>query len=277
MIKWCNPDALHVNLVEDTKDIVAMENFEQIIEGPTRFWVGQTPSLIDHCWVNRAEKILEIKNVCRSAGDHNFISIRYRIKGVDGKMNDILKKKRTNLDPEEYRSRISLIDWSPMYEMTNIDLVNSYFGEKILEVLDSMAPIIKLQPRNKKNVWLKKETREKIILRDIARENASKSLKEEDWKLYKKLRNKCNFLVKKDRIIHFSDLNNLHIKNKDSSSLFKLANKCMNIKNSGTLTSFLAGGKVILSPKDMANIQMHFFNDKIEKLIKNLPKITLTP
>ena len=76
------------------------------------------------------------------------------------KNNEIVKRQRNGLDPTEYRRRIALIDWEPLYAMTDINLANSYFEEKVLFVLNSMAPIIKFQQRKKINNWLKKETRE---------------------------------------------------------------------------------------------------------------------
>ena len=61
MNRWDNPDTRHTKLVEDTKETVEAEDFEQVIVGSTRFFEGQAESLIDHCWVNRPEKVLETK------------------------------------------------------------------------------------------------------------------------------------------------------------------------------------------------------------------------
>ena len=150
-MKWENPDSAHQQMVEDTRVLVENENFDQIVEGPTRFWEGQCQSLIDHCWVNIPDKVLECKNISRAAGDHNLVKVKYRLKGNDGRSNLVIKRMRRQFDPEDYRRRIAQIDWEPMYLMTDVDLANFYFEEKLLSVLNEMAPIVKFQPRKKVN------------------------------------------------------------------------------------------------------------------------------
>ena len=140
-----------------------------------------------------------------------------------------------------------------------------------------MAPIIKFQARQKMNNWLSKATREKMVLRDLALETASKYHQIDDWRLYRRLKNKCNKLVKIDRSNHFKSLNEVHMKNNDSASLFKLSKNRMNIKTGGQPTAFLIGGKMITAPRDVANVQIDFFQKKIEDLIKNLPNEGIDP
>ena len=277
MIRWQNPDANHTIMVEDSKEILEEENFSQIIEGATRFWQGQVESLLDQCWVNRPEKVLEANNICRAAADHNLIQVRYRLKGGDKKNSEIVKRQRSGLDPVEYGKEIGLINWDPLYAMTDIYLANSYFEEQILAVLNKMAPIIKYQPRQGAKNWLKKETRQKIHLRNLARENAAKSLNRDDWNLYRRLRNKCTQMVKNDRKSHFSNLNNKYIQNGDSSSLFALAKNRMNMLKSGPPTGFLKNGKMVSKPKEIANMQIEFFEKKVEKFIESLPNENIDP
>ena len=150
-----------------------------------------------------------------------------------------------------------------MYKLDKVELANSYFEEKLLEVLDKLAPIVKYQPRRKINNWLSKTTREKMTLRDLALETASKHHQTEDWKLYRRLKNKCNKLIKLDRSNHFKSLNEVHMKNNDSASLFKLSKNRMNIKTGGQPTAFLVEGKLVTAPKEVANLQIDFFQKKI--------------
>ncbi len=270
-LRWDSPDTKHAIMVEDTKAAVKHENFEQIIEGPTRFWEGQTVSLLDQIWVNRPEKVTEWNNLNKSDGDHNLIQVKYRIKGTDGRNNEIMKRLRRKFDPTEYRRRVSMIDWDVMYNMTDIDVANSYFEDNILKILNEMAPITKFQPRIKVNNWLMKEAREKMRLRDLARETAAKHQQRDDWKLYRKLRNKCTRMIKNDRTSHFSKINILHIENRDSANLFKVAKNRMNITNCNKPTSFLKDGKLITAPKKLADLQVEFVDEKKKKKKKNLP------
>ena len=45
----------------------------------------------------------------------------------------------------------------------------------------------------------------------------------------------------------------------------------MGWKSNGPPTAFLQNGKIIRFPKEIANIQMKFFHDKIEDLKMKLP------
>ena len=102
-------------------------------------------------------------------------------------------------------------------------------------------------------------------------------MKEDNWSLFKRLRNKCSLQVKKDRSSYFSSLNKICTEKGDSASLFKLAKKLMNLKNSGTPTCFSKNGKMVTAPREIANIQLNFYIEKIEKLIQNLPNDHVDP
>ena len=116
-----------------------------------------------------------------------------------------------------------------------------------------------------------------MLLRDLARETATKYLQMDDWALLKKLKSKCNRMVKNDRASHYKSLNDLYIENNDSASLFKLAKQRMNIKNGGNPTVFLKNGKMVTAPSDIANMQMDYYCEKVKKLMENLPMDGIDP
>ena len=92
--------------------------------------------------------------------------------------------------------------WNPVYTSENINLAYDYFETELLKILDKLAPMCKLQPRRNVTNWVSVGTRESMVLRDLARENAKKYGRNDDWSLYKRRINKCNTLVRKDRVLH---------------------------------------------------------------------------
>ena len=92
-LKWTNPDQGVKKMVEDTKNSEMYDVFSQIIVGPTRFWVGKTPSLIYQVWTNVPEQIIEWTNHTRSVADHNIITITVRTKGSSKTNKEILRRK----------------------------------------------------------------------------------------------------------------------------------------------------------------------------------------
>ena len=79
------------------------------------------------------------------------------------------------------------------------NLAYNMFENKIVEILDRMAPFKVTQVRKNYNVWLTDETKELMAVRDIARDKASQTKLAEDWNEYKMLRNNCNTRQKKDK------------------------------------------------------------------------------
>ena len=50
--EWDNPGHDHSTMVDMTKNKIEIEGFTQSVIGYTRFWPGQTSSLVDQCWSN---------------------------------------------------------------------------------------------------------------------------------------------------------------------------------------------------------------------------------
>ena len=50
--RWEMPEAGHVKMVNKVKSEIETQGLCQVIKGMTRFWPGQPPSQVDHCWTN---------------------------------------------------------------------------------------------------------------------------------------------------------------------------------------------------------------------------------
>ena len=74
------------------------------------------------------------------------------------------------------------VDWSDIYKQDSVDL--AYYNileEKILEILNSMAPMRKTQVRKKRSDWISPYTKDLMKQRDAARTLAVESKLSEDW------------------------------------------------------------------------------------------------
>ena len=182
-MRWNSPDNGTGQMIEETKDEIETENFVQLVQGPTHFWPGREDSLIDQAWTNKQGSIISCKNLERATADHNLILTTIRLKGNSGQEQEIIKRNRKNFIAEDYQKEISKIDWEPLYRIKNLDIAYDHFENSILNILDKMAPMCKAQPRKNVTNWVSQETRDKMLLRNIARENARKSKREDDWSL----------------------------------------------------------------------------------------------
>ena len=90
---------------------------------------------------------------------------------------------------------------------TSLNDKYNFLETELLNILNVMAPLKKIQPRKNVSNWITEETRRSMRIRDIAREIASNTQRPDDWLSYKILRNRCNTLVRTDRTKHFKNLN----------------------------------------------------------------------
>ena len=271
MSRWHNPEQAHIDMTEETKNVIETENFTQLIDTPTRFWANQIESTIDHIWVNRPQMVLDVQNIRRPVADHNLIVINYRTKGTLTNPLEIIKRSLTNFDPKMYLEEIKKINWEPMYHFREIDPAITFFQENVLQIYNKMAPMKKIQPRKRNSNWVTFLTREKMLLRDQKHFLATSTQKNEDWLDYRILRNLCTKMVKSDRKLHFQKMNKIFEEENDSKGLYNHAKNRMGVVKNGKPTFFTVEGKIITSPKMLANIQIEYFHKKIEKLTSALP------
>ena len=271
IIKWASPDSAHENMVESVKTEITTRNFHQMIQEPTRFWVGTRPSLLDQCWGNNILKMSNIKNLTRGTADHNVIGLNYRLKGNIINNMEVKGRDRRHFSEEEFKRQIVLQDWTEIFEEENVDVATFKFENKLLKVLDSLAPMKKFQPRAGRIDWISDNTKRIMKDRDEMRDKAARSSQLEDWEDYKVLRNLCNKSVKKDRSDNSKKLfENLH-ERKDSKGLYTLVKRKMGWKPAGAPEIFVIDGEKISNPKKMADVQMKFFKEKVENLKNKLP------
>ena len=64
------------------------------------------------------------------------------------------------------------------------------FSDKFTKILDQLAPVKTVQTRTKYAPWLSNSTKSLIKERDEAQRKAASTKHEDDWKDYKRLRNK---------------------------------------------------------------------------------------
>ena len=183
-----------------------MAGFYQMVRGKTRSWPGVPDSLIDQCWMNCPTRLVYLKNLERSYSDHNLLLLSIRMKESIEDRHDTVSRDRSNWDPVEYNRLVGQIDWSPMLQSIDIDMANNFLETELLKILDKMIPMKNYQSRKSPSNWLEKDTMELMKKRDLQKQKAKISMKEEDWTFFIKLRNYCVKKVKNYKNEHFKKL-----------------------------------------------------------------------
>ena len=208
--KWTAPDFSQLQMITDTKNSLEAGGFFQLIYDVTRTWPGQVDSLIDHFWTNDPQKIIKVSNVVRAVGDHNVISASIRMKGSDTRRLDTRKRSYKNFDPNLYRQKLEMENWSDIYDISDVDLTNDFLESGIVKTLDDMCPYRTIQYRTDCKTWLTDDTKEKMTVRDETRELAIVTNDPDNWKLYRTLRNEVNRQVNRDIKAHYDNIYERH-------------------------------------------------------------------
>ena len=175
------------------------------------------------------------------------------------------------------RARIAAIDWTELHQTDNINIANHIFENKVLSVLDNMMPLKCVQNRKNYINWVTDSTKELMSAKDTARENTRLTKREDDWSDYKNLWNRCNKQVKKDRVEHQEHLYKTFDMETNPKTVFKLTKEILGWSGSKPPVSFQINDRLVNTPQEVANIQLDYFTEKINNLMKWLPTLDLDP
>ena len=106
------------------------------------------------------KKIISVNNITNSTSDHNIIEVNIILKGNIGAPTEIRKRKLKNWSTDRYRLKVENIDWSEMYDSTDVSRTYGIFEDKLRTVLDQEAPMSTFQLRNNYKPWVEYETKE---------------------------------------------------------------------------------------------------------------------
>ena len=165
---------------------------------------------------------------------------------------------------------INSTSWYDIYITNDAHEAATILTNKITEALNIYAPIKTVQVRKNYAPWLNSEIKALMFDRDEAQRKASASKDQDDWRLYKNLRNTVTDRLRKCKAEwEANKLINIDTHPKD---VWKNIKSLMNMKISGPPTQLIHNGNIINSPIDLATTMNDYFIDKIDNLEKNLPQ-----
>ena len=204
-VKWDSPTNTCSQMVSDTKLEMETRGFYQLIRGITRSLKGQQDSALDHLWTNIPEIIIATMNISRASSDHNMIGASVRLKGGEVTSQEFYKRDRKNFDLTSYRKKLTSSRWEEFYSLQEINEASNWLEARISDILQEESPIKIVQPNKKFKSWISKQTIELFKQRDMSREKAKMTGEENDWKIFKTLRNRATNKMRQDKKVHFDN------------------------------------------------------------------------
>ena len=122
--------------------------------------------MLDQCWSNDPARISNIRNIPRGTADHNVVAISFRMAGKVTSSMETVTRDWANFEKTEFKRRMALVDWGPVFQTDNVNIANWEFLQKYLQILDELAPKKRFQPRSKVSKWVSPQTKRKMEERD---------------------------------------------------------------------------------------------------------------
>ena len=111
-----------------------------------------------------------------------------------------------NHDKQLLVNEVSLIDWMPVYKVSEVNVALKYFNHKLKNLFDKHAPISEKRVKSCPCKWLTVELKIEMDNRDNLHRKAQKSRKLANIKDYKKRRNICNNKIRKTKANYHREL-----------------------------------------------------------------------
>ena len=240
-----NVNYIKKNDHREEKDLIASHGFKQLIKDPTRVTSDST-TLIDVLLSNRPLNISKTSVVPLSLSDHDCIACVRKVNNAKIPSREVTSRNYKDYDPHRFTLDLLSYDWQPLYTSTNVNDAWGYCERILQKTINRHAPLVKKRVKGRDCPWLSTEVKVTMNNRDKILRKARKTRKEEDWKTYRQLKNRCNNMIK-------------HAKRKYYDNLFR--------ENSKTPSKFWKTIKKIFPKKEKSNISLNLAN-KADRLLK---------
>ena len=187
---------LNVNYLSKTdnkniKELLSLYGLTQLINVPTRT-TQDSSSLIDIIAANNESSIVSTNVFPLSIGDHDMIGCVRKINNGKFKPKVITSRNYKNYNPDEMIKDFEKVDWNVIYGIQDVNTALTFFNSIVKQIFDKHAPVTVKRARGKPCRWLNSDLKKLMKDRDRVLEKARKSKKDEDWRVYRTLRNSCN-------------------------------------------------------------------------------------
>ena len=245
---------------KDMKEFCEMYNLENLIKGPTCFKSVDNPSSIDVMLTNKKSSFQNSMILETGLSDHHKMTITV-LKRYFKKKDPIIINYRDYKSFDGLKFRNDVRRRLEQLESLNID----EFKNLIMSVLDFHAPMKKKMVRGNNAPFMNKTLSKAFMHRSKLKNRYQKNPTEKNKTLYKKQRNFCVSLLKKEKKRYY---NSLDLKIFDDNKKFwqrikPLFSEKTKLKTNITIVE---NEKVTTDKKEVAEILNNYFIEAVENL-----------
>ena len=252
-------------------EFCAVFGLKQMIRSPTRITCS-TSTLIDHILCNSDDKISQYGILDIGISDHHLIYCTRKIKKIKvNKHTQISFRSYKKYTLELYEDALRKINFPNYENFTNIDNAYSDFIDKLLSVIDVIAPNKTARVKNRTQEWFDGEILEMIAHRDKLSKKYKKSKLHIDKELFKQARNATLNLIRRKKKEYYEGKLKQNIGR--PKELWKTL-KSLGLPHKTAVSSNICleeNEKVVFETQSNANIFKTFFSSLANNLVSKLP------
>ena len=237
-----------------------MENYQlsQVINKPTRI-TGTSSTLIDLFITNNPDSIVNSGVCTLSISDHNLVYAVRKI-GIPRKNPKYVETRNfKHFKANSFKIDLINAQWPVI---NRISCVNEAWGKwksVFLNILNNHAPKRIIRVRNKPAPRLNSKVRQLMLNRDYLKKKAVKTGLQNDWLSFKKVKNRVNYAIRREKASFYR--NKLNANHGNPKSTWKTLNDLMGKKSAITEISEIQGSssETLTNAKDIADhLNKHF-------------------
>ena len=182
------------------KSLLKFMNFNQLIKKPTR--INQTTATLLDLIATNGSSISFSGLVGVSLGDHEMVLCTRKVNWRKLKPKTRIFRNYSNYNHVDFCDDLNKIEWEKALNPTadgniSVDGLWANFKDTFLSVANVHAPLMEKRVRGKPSPWISGELKRCIRERDYQLRKTRRANKNEDWAMYKSLRNSVTRSIKR--------------------------------------------------------------------------------
>ena len=141
--------------------------------------------LIHHFVPYRPSHIINSGVFTTCFSDHDFI---YSIRKISSRINreaKIIKScQLKNYDPERFIKQLQTVDWEPILQTNDVNIMSLQWEREFICALDNHAPICQRKVQNSYAPYIDMDLKHKMFSNDFHKKCFNKTKNPRDWKLF---------------------------------------------------------------------------------------------
>ena len=185
------------------QEFCSLHGLKQLISTPTRITENKS-SLLDHILTNTNENVSHFGVMDVGLSDHQLIyATRKKTQKKNNVHREITIRSFKNYTIELYQRALKTLDFPNYENFTDMDAAYTDFIDKLVSVINKIAPIKTIRAKNHTEEWFDGEVSENILIRDKLFKKYKKSRLHVDKEIFNAARNKVQNLITKKKRMFF--------------------------------------------------------------------------